>query len=474
LCPSESAAADWKTAGAKVATRANIESVVSDLRARRTTFAVLAQRYDGVDLPDDACRVLVLDGMPFGQGLIDTYDASRARHVAGPRNKLVYRIEQGMGRAVRSPADYALVVLAGPELAAYVSNADVRPHFGRDLQLQLEVAQELASYTRTEEGSPSEVFNDIAERLLRRDANWRAYYDDRVRRQLAGGTAAVNESAVHAARLEREASLSAEAGDITTACSKMSDAVALAKTEQGRATLLEEKARYLFTVDPGEAMKIQAVAYAASRAVLRPPIGASAKPPRHEDAATRVLALAKRYSSRNGLIAAFAALRAELSINLPPSRFEPLFQQLAEFLGTDSSRPEKETGHGPDNLVLWADLSLVVEAKNGAKYAAIPKRDAEQLLHSMEWFRTEYPHAVRPTPIFIGPAIESETGVHPPPGTRVITPELLEKLLGAAAAFIAAIGSKAIDQWSVTEINVLLTSHGLGSGQFLQTFTKSI
>jgi hypothetical protein len=56
----------------------------------------------------------------------------------------------------------------------------------------------------------------------------------------------------------------------------------------------------------------------------------------------------------------------------------------------------------------------------------------------------------------------------------VITPELLEKLLGAAAAFIAAIGSKAIDQWSVTEINVLLTSHGLGSGQFLQTFTKSI
>jgi hypothetical protein len=474
LCPSDSSAADWVSAGARAATRANIESVVSDLRDGSTSFAVFAQRYDGIDLPDNACRVLIIDGMPFGQGLTDTHDASRARLVGGPRNRLVYRIEQGMGRAVRSPADFAFVVLAGPELAAYVSNADVRPQFGQDLQLQLDVAQELATYTKTEGSSPSEIFNDLAGRLLRRDANWRAYYDDRVRRQLAGRSAAIDEVNVLAARLEREASLSAESGDIAAASRAMSEAIALAKTEQHRASLLEEKARYVFAIDPGESMKLQAVAYAGSRVALRPPIGASAKPPRYEDAAARMLALAKKYSSRNGLVAAFAALRAELAFDLPPSRFEALLQQLGEYFGADSSRPENETGHGPDNLFLWADLSLVAEAKNQAKYSAIPKHDAEQLLHSMEWFRKEYPHALRPVPILVGRTITADAGVHLPAGTRVLTPELLGRLLVATEALIAAIASKGVEQCTVADVNALLASHGLGSGQFLQTFTRAV
>src|SRR5688572_17199705 len=93
---------------------------------------------------------------------------------------------------------------------------------------------------------------------------------------------------------------------------------------------------------------------------------------------------------------------------------------------------------------------------------------------SMEWFRQEYPHAQRPTPIIIGPTTVADSGVHPPAGSRVITPPLLSKLLSAAAAFVAAVGSRALDQWTVPEINTLLTSHRLNSGQFLQAFTIAL
>lgn len=472
LCPSESAAQDWVSAGAVLATRNNIETVLAALHVRQTRFAVFAQRYDGIDLPDDDCRILILDGMPFGQGLIDSHDASRARLLGGPRNKLVYRIEQGMGRAVRSPADYALVVLAGPELASYVSNAEVRPYFGRDVQLQLAVAQELADEAKREHAvPPSDTFNELAKHLLWREPSWRAYYDDRVRRRLADSPAMIDTNSVRAATLQRQAFMHADAGDVAQATARMSQAIDLADSEQRRAALLEEKARYYYMLDPGESMKLQATAYAGWRGVFRPPMGASAKPPRHEDAAARVLTLAKQHASRNGLVAAFTALRAELSFGLPHSRFEALLEQLATYVGADSSRPELETGHGPDNLILWADASLVVEAKNMAQYTSIPKHDAGQLLHSIEWFRREYPHAVGAVPVFVGPAVVAAPGVHPPSGTRVMTAAHLERLVDATAAFIAALATKALDQWSVAEVNALLASHGLNSGQLVQRFS---
>jgi hypothetical protein len=436
LCSSEAAAADWVAAGATLATRNTIERVLSDLRSQRIRLAVFAQRYDGIDLPDDDCRILILDGMPFGQGLTDAYDASRVKLAGGPRNKLIHRIEQGLGRAVRSPADFALAVLAGPELASYVSNAEVRPQFGWDLQLQLAVAQELADEARHDHTvSPETTFDQLAQHLLRRDPDWRAYYDDRVRRKLTEIRVELDEKRILGASLQREAFCHADAANVVDAANCISQAIGQAETPEQRSALLEAKARYVYAVDPSEAMKLQATAYGLWRGAFRPPIGASAKPPRHEDAAVRVLTLAKKYTSRNGLVATFAVLRGELSFALPHSRFEDLFEQLGTFLGANSSRPEHESGHGPDNLFLWADASLVIEAKNMASYTAIPKHDAAQLHHSLEWFKATYPNVVNVTPVFIGPAAVASAGVVPPPGTRVITKAHLTRLLDAAAGF---------------------------------------
>lgn len=475
LCPSEAASKDWVSAGATLGKGSSVEDVVERLRKGTTRFACFMQRYDGIDLPDEACRVLILDGMPFGQNATDMLESIRARTVSGPRNKLVYRIEQGMGRAVRSPADYAVVVLAGPELAAYVSNVDVKRYFGRDLQLQLDVVHEIAGSASAEASSqPEQAFEDLASKLLRRDASWRRYYDDRVRARLAEHVVSVDEDGVRSAAGERRAFHQAIDGDPAGACSSMTAVISRASSAPVRAALLEAKARYQHALDSGEALKIQAAAYAASRTVLRPPVGVAARPARNEEVAVRLLDHVRSYSSMNGLVAAYDALRSELSFNLPHTRFEALFHDLGSFLGADSSRPEHELGEGPDNLWLWTGLSLVVEVKNMAQYERIPKKDAEQLLHSMEWFRVEYPHGVAPTPLFIGPAVAAEEGVHPPPGARVITPTLLGKLLGEAAALVAAIASKPVGDWTSADIAALLVARGLNSGEFVQRFTKQL
>lgn len=74
LCPSEKVAREWQSVGAATDLGEKVHELVEDLRSGTRRFVALAQRYDGVDLPDDACRVLVIDGLPKGQTLVEQYD----------------------------------------------------------------------------------------------------------------------------------------------------------------------------------------------------------------------------------------------------------------------------------------------------------------------------------------------------------------------------------------------------------------
>lgn len=474
LASSLKQAADWERVGARLGAGATIEGVVEGLRDGSVKLAVLAQRYDGVDLPDDACRVLILDGMPHGESATDRRDRTRVQTAAGPRAKMVHRIEQGMGRAVRSPADFAAVILAGPELGSYVSNVDVYRHFGRDLQLQLEVARELADYAREEGTPPQTVFESLVDQLLRRDADWRAYYDDRVRNRLQADPVTIDATAIDIAEAERSALRLALGGDGNGAAGVLTSAVELAASDARRADLLEAKARYIHPLDPGEAMRLQAAAHAASTSVARPPVGSVVRPPVARDAASRLIELARSHTSPNGLIAQFDALRARLTFDSTASEFELAIQEFGVFLGAESRRPEKEDGEGPDNLWAWTELSIVAEAKNEAGYAAIPKKDAEQLLHSVQWFKDKNLAPHDPVPLFFGPSQTYDAGVHGPPGARVMFRDHLAALVDSVGQVVARLAGKPPADWTAAEVHQLLAGHGLNGSQLVQRYSRLV
>lgn len=72
-------------------TREEIESAVNSLRGGYLGLVVLINKYDGVDLPDDACRVLLIDGLP------EVYEATARReklswfHIRASREELRQR-----------------------------------------------------------------------------------------------------------------------------------------------------------------------------------------------------------------------------------------------------------------------------------------------------------------------------------------------------------------------------------------------
>ncbi len=76
----------------------------------------LAGRYDGIDLPGDNCRLLLLIESPAAIGALERH--LRGRWRLGPllRRRERVRLVQGMGRCTRDATDYAIILLIGQSL----------------------------------------------------------------------------------------------------------------------------------------------------------------------------------------------------------------------------------------------------------------------------------------------------------------------------------------------------------------------
>jgi hypothetical protein len=106
---------------------------------------LLANRYDGIDLPDEQCRLIILSGLPaFGHSqerfLFETVGAERVL-----RERIRTRIIQGAGRATRNRQDFAAVILRGEDLLRFVQRQEGRGEMRPELQVELELGE---SYSR--------------------------------------------------------------------------------------------------------------------------------------------------------------------------------------------------------------------------------------------------------------------------------------------------------------------------------------
>jgi hypothetical protein len=102
---------------------------------------LLANRYDGIDLPDEQCRLIILSGLPaFGhlqeRFLFDTVGAARVL-----RERIRTRIIQGAGRATRNRQDFAAVIFRGEDLLRFIQSQDGRSEMRPELQVELELGE---------------------------------------------------------------------------------------------------------------------------------------------------------------------------------------------------------------------------------------------------------------------------------------------------------------------------------------------
>jgi len=122
IVPSHARAQLWKEHADEIVDASNLQPVVSRLRSERVGLVVLVNKYDGVDLPGDACRILVLDDLPSARGLSSRYEDSVFKGSTEFRSRLAHRIEQGMGRGIRAADDFCAVMLMGSRLVDFLND----------------------------------------------------------------------------------------------------------------------------------------------------------------------------------------------------------------------------------------------------------------------------------------------------------------------------------------------------------------
>jgi len=478
LTSSNSAAEEWQAMGATVTSGGDITPTVEALRTGVTKFVAFANRYDGVDLPDDACRVLIIDGMPSGESLASRHDALVPGRPSASQNRIVHRIEQGMGRAVRSHVDYAVVIFCGPELASFVSRTAMLALFNSATRVQIQLAPTLAEIANAEApggGDPGIAFTQLVASCIRRDPSWKEFYDREVR-SVAKVRRAPESALVELAVAEREAAKKGLTDPAAAATLIEEEARKHSAADPIRhGWFLQTAAAYRHAVDPAAALQLQVSAHEKNPRMFPPPKGARKRPV----AATRVetsAAVIKWFDgflNPNGAIAYMQALRARLSFGTSAEVFEQAVMDLAEPIGARGFRPERDDDEGPDDLWLWDSVALVIECKNEEKSPDLPKRDSGQLHDSMEWFRRSYPTRTAVPVVFARSTTEHDKA-HFPEGTVVVTPDSLGNLLDAVEKFVAGLATRPIVQWTAVQVGQLAVEHGVSPAQFVGRYTSPL
>ncbi|MCC6424177.1 MAG: DEAD/DEAH box helicase [Phycisphaerales bacterium] len=116
----------------------DIESSKAEFISTPNAVAILANRYDGIDLIGDDCRLLVIQGLPRATNLQEQF--LMARMAAGNLldDRIRTRIVQAVGRCTRSATDYAAVCVLGNDFDDWLVLNEKRSLFHPELQGELQ------------------------------------------------------------------------------------------------------------------------------------------------------------------------------------------------------------------------------------------------------------------------------------------------------------------------------------------------
>jgi len=466
---------DWKSYGGKVTNVKrlydNIDQLKTKVRNQRAKkVLVLVNEYDGIDLPDSTCRILVLDSLPSYSTLMDSYIQEVQPFSSITRRQLAQRVEQGMGRAIRGSSDWCIVVIAGNNLTDFLSDRSKRVFLSNEAQLQIEIGEELIQEMKEEEGRLFAI-EKLVKQCLKRDDSWKEYYKDRMSRIVPD---APKKEYLDRAIIERNAEILCRQGQYAKAVEKLQRIIATSDaTDKG--WLLQLMATYLYPVDQKESMNKQLRAHIENSNLFRPETGvAYSKLTSTGTRVSRILDWIKKHDSHNTAIVEITTILGALSFGSPTNSFEKGIHELGQALGFISQRPEKETGEGSDNLWnIQGKIFWLIECKNNVKQKrrTITKSETGQLNNSIGWFKKCY-EKEKGLPIFIHSAKKLGSGAYVNETFYVIGIDELKKLRENTLGFFKALTGTPFDDLSSATITEALKEYHLDTNNLPKEYLQ--
>lgn len=390
LVSSDRKADQWSDIATPAIGSANAEKYITELQEKQTYGPIVfSNRYDGMDLPGDSCRILVMSGLPTGTSNYELFKASALYGGKTITKMIAQRIEQGIGRGSRGAGDYCVVILTGFDLSGWISKKANFSFLTSATRAQLEIGTEISKEVIDING-----FVEIVKQCYNRDKSWIEYHAE----TLAELTDIKSENIdLKGAEIERKAINLWQDGYFEKAIGKIDQYLdqALDLDDQIRGWLEQLSARIADSWGNSSlAEDIQRRAYAYNRNLTRPKI----LPPYrtqhiNESQSAAIVKQISYFRNRRGYLKDFENVVSYLQPNSSANQFEKALCDFAKMIGIYAERHD-DNGEGPD--VLWLlpnKVGLVIEAKSRKKEQnALTKMEHGQLLVADEWFHKNYPN----------------------------------------------------------------------------------
>jgi hypothetical protein len=421
LVPSYTRAEKWADLVKSPAKDSATEAIEDFKQAKGTEKLLLTARYDGVDLPGDMCRVVVIDDLPSGVGQLERYLWEYLKFSSTLRTAIASRVVQSFGRISRGMSDHGVALITGRGLVEWLQVPKNLAALPRFLQKQLQLGFQMSA------GAPGTDLPELIKSCLSRDRGWIDAYEQYLRD--AGHEDALPEPATVADLALAEAKFAQDMWhrDFDAAASHLQKTLDDAGNFSA-STACWHKLWLAYALgcsgDSETATTLYQQAHAGFRNIppLRPDTSSSGLPP-------QAVAVARQFEIIGGRVRVPKTFDRELFYlngTGTAKQTEEALRCLGQYLGFDSSRPDNEHGTGPDLLWILPNKSaLCVDAKTGKDKDATTcyrKEDLGQLSDHVQWVRD---HAEVQTiiPAFVGPEVSASGSANPPPEVRVATLE---------------------------------------------------
>jgi replicative superfamily II helicase len=389
LTASDPSASQWNQIGTVAKGSVEVDNLVGALQ-NGDWFgpAIFSNRYDGIDLPGNSCRLLVMSGLPSGTSNYELFRASSLFGGTTITKMLAQRIEQGIGRGARGAGDYCVVLMIGSDLAGWIAKKANFKYLTNATRAQLEMGAEISSEVSD--------FNDLGQtihRSISRDQGWVEYHAETLA-ELVDEVPSESNEFIQAGG-ERKAFNLWFDGYHEQAIARIEKIVSSNTIDPQMKGWLEQLAARIADKwgHPERAEDLQKQAYAHNRNLLRPKVLPPYRPlPISNGQAEVITDVLGGYRLRRGVVQSFENTVASLNEHATANQFEKALADLAVMIGFRAERYD-DNGEGPD--ILWllpGNIGLVIEAKSRKKMKnALTKEDHGQLLVAAEWFAKHYP-----------------------------------------------------------------------------------
>lgn len=390
---------DYAKRGAKIAIGSKLPEEISYLRGGGPYdhTVVFVNRYDGIDLADNQCRILVLDSLPSFGNLSDKYE-QQCRELSNLiTTKIAQKIEQGLGRSVRSEKDYSVILIVGEDLVSFIKTSVNQNFFSPQTLMQIRIGEDVSNSVKdevTDINTAKKAFFEVTKQCLNRDENWKQFYKETMNNIVLKEE---THPLINIITKEFRAEQSCIKSNYTAAEKIYQDLIDIdfKDNQQEKGWYLQLMAKCVYRRSKIDSEKLQKAAHDLNPYVLKPQeYNYQVTTPIDQKAITLTSNYLSKFKTYEDLQLKIDSILADLCFGCKANKFEAALQEIGRLLGYISQRPDQQYNVGPDNLWIFPNgldfigFECKNEVLNTRKY--ISKDEVGQMNNHIGWFEQEY------------------------------------------------------------------------------------